>query len=251
VRLEGKVALISGSTRGIGRSIAQQFAAEGAKVAVTGRTKERGAKVVDLIRGAGGEAEFFELDVSDENSVRATTEAVAERFGSITTLVNNAAPTVEVGTSIKPLTEVSNEEWNYILTATLTGPVFWACKYGIPHLRAAGGGAIVNISSGQSVIGLGGFSAYSAAKGGMNSLTRSIAAEEAEHNIRCNAIVVGRVVAKGDIGAGMVPGHLTRYGEPNDIAYAALYLASDESAFVTGSILTADGGFTINGGRTG
>jgi NAD(P)-dependent dehydrogenase (short-subunit alcohol dehydrogenase family) len=227
------------------------FAAEGAKVAVTGRTKERGAKVVDLIRGAGGEAEFFELDVSNEDSVRATTEAVAERFGSITTLINNAAPTVEVGTSIKPLTEVSNEEWNYIITATLTGPVFWACKYGIPHLRAAGGGAIVNISSGQSVIGLGGFSAYSAAKGGMNSLTRSIAAEEAEHNIRVNTIVVGRVVAKGDIGAGMVPGHLTRYGEPNDIAYAALYLASDEAAFVTGSTLTADGGFTINGGRVG
>jgi len=250
MRLEGKVALVSGSTRGIGRSIAQMFAAEGARVAVTGRTKERGAKVVDLIRGAGGEAEFFELDVSKEDSVRETTEAVAERFGTITTLINNAAPTVEVGTSIKPLTEVSTDEWNYILAATLTGPVFWACKYGIPHLRAAGGGTIVNISSGQSVIGLGGFSAYSAAKGGMNSLTRSIAAEEAEHNIRCNTIVVGRVVAKGDIGAGMVPGHLTRYGEPNDIAYAALYLASDESEFVTGSILTADGGFTINGGRT-
>jgi len=189
--------------------------------------------------------------VSREDSVRETTEAVAARFGTITTLINNAAPTVEVGTSIKPLTEVSTEEWNYIITATLTGPVFWACKYGIPHLRAAGGGTIVNISSGQSVIGLGGFSAYSAGKGGMNSLTRSIAAEEAEHNIRCNTIVVGRVVAKGDIGAGMVPGHLTRYGEPNDIAYAALYLASDESAFVTGSTLTADGGFTINGGRVG
>jgi NAD(P)-dependent dehydrogenase (short-subunit alcohol dehydrogenase family) len=251
VRLEGKVALVSGSTRGIGRSIAQQFAAEGAKVAVTGRTSARGQKVVDLIRGAGGEAEFFELDVSNEDSVRGVTEAVADRFGSITTLVNNAAPTVEVGSSIKPLTEVTTDEWNYVLTAALTGPVFWACKYGIPHLRAAGGGAIVNISSGQSVIGLGGFSAYTAAKGGMNSLTRSIAAEEAEHGIRCNTIVVGRVVAKGDMGAGMVAGHLTRYGEPNDIAYAALYLASDESAFVTGSTLTADGGFTINGGRLG
>jgi NAD(P)-dependent dehydrogenase (short-subunit alcohol dehydrogenase family) len=176
-------------------------------------------------------------------------DAVHDRFGTLTTLVNNAAPTVEVGTSIKRLTDVSTEEWNYVITAGLTGPVFWACKYGIPHLRAAGGGAIVNISSGQSVIGLPGFSAYSATEGAMNSLTRSIAAEEAEHNIRCNAIVVGRVVAKGDIGAGMVPGHLTRYGEPNDIAYAAMYLASDEAAFVTGSILTADGGFTINGGR--
>lgn len=251
MRLEGKVALVSGSTRGIGRSVAQMFADEGARVAVTGRTAPRGQKVVDLIKGSGGEAEFFELDVSDEQSVRQVTDAVAERFGSITTLVNNAAPTVEVGSSIKPLTEVSTEEWTYILTATLTGPVFWACKYGIPYLRAAGGGTIINISSGQSVIGMGGFSAYSAAKGGMNSLTRSIAAEEAEHNIRCNAIVVGRVVAKGDMGSGMVSGHLTRYGLPDDIAYAATFLASDESAFVTGSILTADGGFTINGGRVG
>ena len=251
VRLEGKVALVSGSTRGIGRSIAQMFAAEGAQVAVTGRTKERGQKVVDLIRGGGGTAEFFELDVSREDSVHAVVDAVAERFGSITTLINNAAPTVEVGSSIKPLTEVTTEEWTYVLTATLTGPVFWACKYGIPYLRAAGGGTIVNISSGQSVVGLGGFSAYSAAKGGMNSLTRSIAAEEAEHNIRCNTIVVGRVVAKGDMGTGMVPGHLTRYGLPDDVAYAATFLASDESAFVTGSILTTDGGFTINGGRAG
>lgn len=249
VRLEGKVALVSGSTRGIGRSIAQMFVSEGAKVAITGRTKERGLKVVNLIRDAGGDAEFFELDVSSEDSVQSVTDAVAGRFGSLTTLINNAAPTVEVGSSIKPLPEVTTEEWSYVLTATLTGPVFWACKYGIPHLRAAGGGTIVNISSGQSVIGLGGFSAYSAAKGGMNSLTRSIAAEEAEHNIRCNAIVVGRVVAKGDMGAGLVGGHLTRYGVPNDVAYAATYLASDESAFVTGSILTADGGFTINGGR--
>jgi NAD(P)-dependent dehydrogenase (short-subunit alcohol dehydrogenase family) len=251
VRLEGKVALVSGSTRGIGRSIAQMFAAEGAKVAVTGRTKERGQKVVDLIRDAGGEAEFFELDVSREDSIRDVTDSVAARFGSLTTLINNAAPTVEVGSSIKPLTEVTTEEWTYVLTATLTGPVFWACKYGIPHLRAAGGGAIVNISSAQSVVGLGGFSAYSAAKGGMNSISRSIAAEEAEHNIRCNTIVVGRVVAKGDMGTGMVSGHLTRYGVPNDIAYAATYLASDEAAFVTGSTLTADGGFSINGGRVG
>jgi NAD(P)-dependent dehydrogenase (short-subunit alcohol dehydrogenase family) len=249
MRLEGKVALVSGSTRGIGRSIAQMFAAEGAKVAVTGRTKERGQKVVDLITGEGGEAQFFELDVSSEDSVRSVTEAVAERFGSITTLVNNAAPTVEVGNTVKNLTDVTTEEWDYIIKAALTGPVFWACKYGLPHLRSAGGGTVINITSGQSALGIPGFSAYAAAKGAMNSLTRSIAAEEAEHNIRCNGILVGRVVAKGDAGVGITPGHLTRLGNPNDIAYAAVYLASDESAFVTGSILSADGGFTINGIR--
>ncbi len=249
MRVEGKVALVSGSTRGIGRSVAQMFAKEGAKVAVTGRTVERGQKVLDLITSAGGEADFFRLDVSDEQSVASAMDQVVERFGSLTTLVNNAAPTVEVGSNIKPLVDVTTDEWELVLRSALTGNVFWACKYGIPHLVAAGGGSIINISSGQSVIGMGGFAAYSAAKGAMNSLTRAIAAEEAPHNIRCNAIVVGRVVAKGDAGAGITPGHLTRLGEPNDIAYAATYLASDESAFVTGSILTADGGFTINAGR--
>jgi NAD(P)-dependent dehydrogenase (short-subunit alcohol dehydrogenase family) len=249
VRLEGKVALVSGSTRGIGRSIAQMFASEGAKVAVTGRTVERGQKVVDLITAEGGEAEFFALDVTQEKSVASVIDQVVERFGSLTTLVNNAAPTVEVGSNIKPLVDVTTEEWELILRSALTGNVFWSCKYGIPRLAAAGGGSIINISSGQSVIGMGGFAAYAAAKGGMNSLTRAIAVEAAPDNIRCNTIVVGRVVAKGDAGAGITPGSLTRLGAPNDIGYAATYLASDESAFVTGSILTADGGFTINAGN--
>jgi NAD(P)-dependent dehydrogenase (short-subunit alcohol dehydrogenase family) len=249
MRLAGKVALVSGSTRGIGRSIAQMFAAEGAKVAVTGRTVERGQKVVDLIRAEGGEADFFGLDVTREDSVAGVMDAVVERFGSLTTLVNNAAPTVEVGTNIKPLVDVTTDEWNLIILSALTGNVFWACKYGIPHLAAAGGGSIINISSGQSVVGMGGFAAYGAAKAAMNSLTRTIAVEEAPRNIRCNTILVGRVVAKGDLGAGITPGHLTRLGNPNDIAYAATYLASDEAAFVTGSMLTADGGFTVNAGR--
>jgi NAD(P)-dependent dehydrogenase (short-subunit alcohol dehydrogenase family) len=249
MRLDGKVALVSGSTRGIGRSIAQMFASEGAKVAVTGRTVERGQKVVDLITSEGGDAAFFPLDVTQEPSVASVMDQVVDRFGSLTTLVNNAAPTVEVGSNIKPLVDTTTEEWELILRSALTGNVFWACKYGIPHLVKAGGGSIINISSGQSVIGMGGFAAYSAAKGAMNSLTRAIAVEGADDNIRCNAIVVGRVVAKGDAGAGITPGHLTRLGVPNDIAYAATFLASDESAFVTGSILTADGGFTINAGK--
>lgn len=215
---------------------------------MTGRTVERGQKVVDLITAEGGEAAFFALDVTQEDSVASVIDQVVERFGSLTTLVNNAAPTVEVGSNIKPLVDVTTDEWELILRSALTGNVFWSCKYGIPRLAAAGGGSIINISSGQSVIGMGGFAAYAAAKGGMNSLTRAIAVEAAPDNIRCNTIVVGRVVAKGDAGAGITPGSLTRLGVPNDIVYAATYLASDESAFVTGSILTADGGFTINAG---
>jgi len=249
MRLEGKVALVSGSTRGIGRTIAEMFAREGAQVAVTGRTVARGQKVVNLINEAGGAAEFFELDVTKEDSVASVIDAVVDRFGSLNVLVNNAAPTIEVGSNIKRLVEYTTDEWNLIVLSALTGNVFWSCKYGIPHLAAAGGGSIVNISSGQSIVGISGFAAYAAAKGAMNSITRTIAVEEAPRNIRCNTIVVGRVLAKGDAGSGITPGTLTRLGSPEDIAYAATYLASDESGFVTGSILTADGGYTINGGR--
>jgi len=249
MRLDGKVAVITGSTRGIGRSIAQMFAREGAKVAITGRTVPRGEKVVNIIREAGGEAEYFRLDVTQEQSVRDTMDAVAQRFGLLDILVNNAAPTVEVGSNIKRLVENTTDEWNLVILSALTGNVFWSSKYAIPHMVEAGGGSIINISSGQSVMGIAGFAAYAAAKGGMNAITRTLAVEEAPRNIRCNAIVVGRVLSPGDTGAGIIPGTLTRLGTADDIAHAATYLASDESAFLTGTMLTADGGFTINGGR--
>ena len=120
-------------------------------------------------------------------------------------------------------------------------------KHAIPHLVAAGGGSIVNISSGAAVFGVPGISAYTAAKGGMNALTRAIAVEWAPHNIRCNVIVVGRVVSHSRDRGPDVRGTLTRVGRPSDIAYAAMYLASDESEFVTGSEIFADGGLAING----
>ena len=250
-RLVGKVALISGSTRGIGRSMAELFASEGAKVAVTGRTVDKGEKVVSRIREAGGEAEFFRLDISNEASVRSAVEGVARRFGALTTLVNNAAPTTEVSTTVKPLAAMTTEEWNSILVPTLTGNVFWASKYAWPHLADAEGASIINVSSGQSVAGFTGFSAYAAAKGGVNSVTRVLAVEGAPHAIRCNCIVVGRVVSgRGDTGVGVGDGsggRLTRIGSPMDIAYTACFLASDEAAFVTGDLITADGGFAING----
>src|SRR5580765_6303394 len=125
MRLDGKVAIVTGSTRGIGRTIAEMFAKEGAKVAVTGRTVERGAKVVRLIQDAGGEAEFFRLDVMEEQSVADLMEAVVARFGSLSVLVNNAAPTIEVGTNVKRLADNTTEEWDLILRGTLTGNVFW------------------------------------------------------------------------------------------------------------------------------
>src|ERR1700682_3872900 len=177
MRLQDKVALVSGSTRGIGRTIAEMFAREGAKVAVTGRTVDRGQKVVAGVREAGGEADFFRLDINEEASVQGVVEATVERFGKLDTLINNAAPTDVVSTTVKPLQEYTTEEWERILRGTLTGNVFWSCKYVIPHLAAAGGGSIVNISSAQSVVGFSGFSAYGAAKGAINALTPILAVE--------------------------------------------------------------------------
>ena len=246
MRLKGKVALISGSTRGIGRSIAQMYASEGASVAVTGRNGERGAKVVDRITDAGGVAEFFPLDVTDEASVAGVVAAVVERFGGLTTLVNNAAPTDMLLSKMKRLHDLATDEWDGVVRGTLTGNVFFACKHALPHLMQAGGASIINISSAQSVLGLPGFSAYAAAKGGMNAITYSIAAEYAQERVRCNTIIVGKVVSSAkEAGASVAPGQLTRVGNPDDIAYAATWLAADESEFVTGSLVTVDGGVSI------
>ncbi len=247
MRLAGKVALISGSTRGIGRTTAELFAQEGAKVVVSGRSVDKGEKVAERIREAGGDATFLQLDVSDEDSVRSVISATVERYGTLTTLINNAAPTDLVNQNMKPMLDFTTDEWNQIILTTLTGNVFWASKYAIPHMIAVGGGSIVNVSSGAAIFGSPGISAYSAAKGGMNALTRSIAYEYAPHKIRCNTIVVGRVVSHPKDRGPDVPGTLTRVGQPSDIAYAAMWLASDESEFVTGSEVTADGGLSING----
>ncbi len=246
-RLAGRVALVSGSTRGIGRTIAELFAAEGAKVAVTGRTVDRGQKVVQRIRENGGEAEYFSLDITDESNVRDVIEATVERFGALTTLINNAAPTAIVASTFKPIAEYTTEEWNSILVGTLTGNVFWASKYAWPHLQAAPAATIVNISSGASTMGQTGLGAYAAAKGGMNSLTRTLAVEGAPHGIRCNAIIVGRVVAgTSDTGAGMIA-NASAIGNPMQIATTALFLSTSESSFINGDLITADGGLAMNG----
>lgn len=236
---------MSGSTTGIGRSTAELFAAEGAKVAVTGRTVERGQKVVARIREAGGDAEFFELDVADEASVSGCIDQVANRFGGLTTLVNNAAPTAIVARTFKPMAEMSTDEWMSILTPALTGAVFWATKYAWPHLVEADEATIVNMSSGAAIRGNPGLSAYSAAKGAMNSATRVVAAEGIPVGIRCNAIVIGRVVSSpGDSGAKM-GSHDTFIGNPMQIATSALYLSTAESGFMNGDTITVDGGSSV------
>jgi NAD(P)-dependent dehydrogenase (short-subunit alcohol dehydrogenase family) len=245
MRLADKVAFISGSTRGIGRTMAEMFAEEGAKVVVSGRSVDKGEKNVQRIRDAGGDATFVPLDVADEASVQEAIAAAVEAYGPITTLVNNAAPTALVNVSIKPILEMTTDEWDDIVRGTLTS-AFWAAKYAVPHMIEAGGGSIVNISSGGSVFGVPGLSAYSAAKGGMNSLTRVMAVEFGQYGIRCNTIIVGRVVSYAQDRGPETTRELSRVGNPRDIGYAALWLAADESEWITASEITADGGARYN-----
>lgn len=245
MRLDGKVALITGSTRGIGRTMAEMFAAEGAKVVLSGRTVDRGEKNVARIRDAGGEAMFVPLDVADESSVQDAVATAVDAYGPITTLVNNAAPTALVSRSFKPLTELTSAEWDEILRGTLTS-AFLMTKYTVPHMLEAGGGSIVNVSSGGSITGIPGLGPYSAGKGGMNALTRVIAVEYGARGIRCNTIIVGRVVAHAGDQGPETSKELLRVGNPADIAYAAIWLASDEAEWITGSEITADGGVRYN-----
>jgi len=254
MRMKDKVALITGSTRGIGRATAERLAKEGARVIVTGRTEEDGLAVEKAIRGAGGDATFVRTDLAREEDVIRAADAAVEQYGSLTTLVNNAAPTdlVGPGRPDRSVTNLTNEAWDAIMLVGLKA-VMWACKYSIPKMKDAGGGAIVNISSAASILGTPGIDTYTAIKGALNSLTRSMAVEYAPDNIRCNCIVSGMVLSSWGahemmkdpaIGGATRAMHLTRLGLPEDIANAVLFLASDEAAFITGALVPVDGGST-------
>jgi NAD(P)-dependent dehydrogenase (short-subunit alcohol dehydrogenase family) len=253
-RLEGKVALVTGSTRGIGRATAIRFAAEGASVVVTGRTEAAGREVEKEIREAGGEATFVRTDLAHEEQVKAAVEAAVERYGKLHVLVNNAAPTDLMGPGRldRSVVEITDDAWDAILRVALKA-VVWTCRHAIPRIAEAGGGAVVNISSAASVLGVAGLDAYTAAKGAMNALTRSMAVEFAPRNVRVNGIISGmvltsegahRMMADPVLGPATRAIHLTRLGLPEDLAAAALFLASDEAAFITGANLPVDGGVT-------
>jgi NAD(P)-dependent dehydrogenase (short-subunit alcohol dehydrogenase family) len=253
-RLDGAVAIVTGSTRGIGRATAVRFAQEGASVVVTGRTQEAGREVEREIRDAGGEATYVPTDLAREDDVVAMVAAAVDRYGKLTTLVNNAAPTELMGPGRldRRVTELTNEGWESILRVGLTA-VVWACRHALPEIARAGGGAVVNVSSAASMLGTPGLDTYTCVKGALNALTRSLAVEYAPDGIRVNCIVSGmvltsegahRMMADPVIGGATRAMHLTRLGLPEDIANAALFLASDEAAFVTGALLPVDGGVT-------
>ena len=249
----GERALVTGSTSGIGRATAAAFAREGAVVVVTGRDRARGEAAVAEIAGNHGTAYFVPADLRDEAACRSLVDEAAARLGGLTVLVNNAAGGDARDAAVAELT---TEAWEAILRVDLTAPM-WCARAAIAHMRRAGHGAIVNVSSRQAERASAGLAAYVAAKSGLNGLTRAIAVEEAPHQIRCNTISPGYVLndrRDADLPAvrraryeGM---HLTRLGVAADVAHAAVYLASRESEFVTGINLQLDGGSSIARGLT-
>jgi NAD(P)-dependent dehydrogenase (short-subunit alcohol dehydrogenase family) len=249
-RLDGEVALVTGSTQGIGVHIARLFEAEGARVVVTGRDAERGARVVESL---GGDALFVAADLGVEDSASKLVDAAVAEFGTLTVLVNNA---VETGTKDGAVTDISDEAWARILEVNLLA-VSRLCRAAIPVMVRAGHGSIVNISSRAGSRGSRGLTAYSASKGALEALTRSVAVDYAGQGVRCNTISPGYVLNErrdADISderrQQLEAMHLTRLGQPLDVAYAALYLASGESEFVTGIVLPVDGGSSIARART-
>ena len=242
MRLDGEIALVTGSTAGIGKAIAVRFAAEGASVMITGRDATRGAAVVDACEGRGA---FVAADLHGASAADALVAATLDRFGGLSILVNNAAA---AAAGDGPVADVTDEGWHAILEIDLLAPAR-LCRAALPHLRACGHGAIVNISSRAASRAARGLAAYTAAKGGLEALTRSIAVDEAPHRVRCNAISPGYVLnehrdahLKDDERARREAMHLLGLGSADDVAYAAVYLASQESKWLTGTVLPLDGG---------
>ena len=257
MRLKDKVAIITGGTKGVGRGIAHRFAEEGAKVVLTGRSEDLGRAVEREIREAGGEALFVRADLSSEEDCEGMVAAAERQFGPLTTLVNNAAATHMIGTAHphadKRMHLLSNETLDIIWRSDLYG-FFWCCRYALRAMLAHGtpGCSIVNISSGAGT-GVGGdMDAYVASKAAMNSITKSMAGEYAYAGIRVNAIVLGLINNGGGVAAILakpeIAEAMTRHipmgvvGKPDDIAWGAVYLASDQARYVTGALLPIDGG---------
>lgn len=251
MRLENKTALITGAGSGIGRAIALLFAAEGARVFVVDLDQRAVAETAGLVQTQGGTAATYQADVSQSADVQGMVAACLQRFGRIDILCNNAG----IG-STQTVVDTPDELWDRVFAINARG-TFLGCKHVIPHMIEAGGGVIVNMASVAGIVGIKNRAAYCASKGAVVSLTQAVAVDHVRQNIRCNCICPGTVDSpwvKGLLSAAPDPvaerealvarQPMGRLGTPEEIAKAALYLASDDAAFVTGSALVIDGGWT-------
>ncbi|HEV7216058.1 MAG TPA: glucose 1-dehydrogenase [Chloroflexota bacterium] len=246
-RLAGQVALITGGASGIGRAIALLFAAEGARLLLADRQAEAGATVLTAIRQAGGEARFCAVDLAASGSAAEVVAATLERYGRLDVVVNNAAVSSPDG-----ILGVDEAQWEQTLAVDLKAP-FFLTQAALPAMLAQRHGVFVNIASVNALLGLGN-EAYSAAKAGLVSLTRSVATRHGPDGIRANAICPGTVRTPiwqatvertPNVFAQLARWYpLGRVGEPEDIARAALFLASEEASWISGAVLPVDGGLT-------
>ena len=249
-RVDGKVAIVTGGASGLGEADARLLAAEGARVVLTDINEEAGQEIAADIGG-----EFVRQDVSDEESWSALVDGVMQRHGRLDVLVNNAGIAV-----IANIERTTTEVWRRTLAVHLDG-TFFGCRAAVPAMKQGGGGSIINISSTAALVGIAPYLAYSAAKGGIRSLTKSIAVHcrERRNGVRCNSVHPGSIdtpmVAAALEGLQQVKLPETRerdeariaigLGEPNDVAYMVLFLASDESKHVTGAELVVDNADTV------
>jgi NAD(P)-dependent dehydrogenase (short-subunit alcohol dehydrogenase family) len=251
MRLENKVAIVTGGGAGMGRAVAEGFAREGAKVVVAEINSANGQAVVKAIQQAGGEAIFVHADVSQTADIEAMVAATVKQFGGLDILYSNAA--IQLHGQDARAHELSEEVWDRTYAINIRG--VWLCaKYAIPAMLKRGGGAIINVASPTGLVGCApGYTAYSSSKGAVYGLTRVMAADYARDNIRVNAIIPGATDTPliADLLADeqtrrelAARSPLGRLGQPEDVVGLAIFLASNESSFCTGGYYAADGGLT-------
>lgn len=252
-RVKGKIAIVTGAAGGLGKAQALLLAKEGAKVIVTDIDETQGKKVSEEINAQGGEAIFIQHDVSSEIQWKRVISETLETFGTLDILVNNAGVII-----FKNIEDTSLDEWRWLMSINLDG-VFLGTKYAMGAMKRSGGGSIINISSVAGIVGTLDTSAYHASKGGVRIFTKAAALECSKagynYNIRVNSVHPG--VMKTAMVEGLLEDEdkmktalgwhpIGRFGEPEDVAYGVLYLASDESKFITGAELVIDGGWTAH-----